>query len=157
MTLFTDNATNDENYPPPQPINTIPGISHPMANIAYFEIPADNVDRAKHFYHALLGWKIAPTKTPMEPAIVASTNYQDITTGDAKEGTMNMGGMYKRQMGEPIINYVVVDDVDKILAKVEKLGGKIVRPKSEIPSVGVIAIIQDSEGNGIGLWKPAMM
>jgi hypothetical protein len=128
-----------------------------MANIAYFEIPADNVDRAKHFYHALLGWKIAPTKTPMDPAMVASMNYQDVITGDAKEGTMNMGGMYKRQMTEPIINYVVVDDIDKVLAKVEKLGGKIGVPKKEIKNVGVIAVIQDTEGNAIGLWKPAMM
>ena len=38
-----------------------------MPNIAYFEIPANNVDRAKHFYHALLGWKIEPTKTAMDP------------------------------------------------------------------------------------------
>ena len=128
-----------------------------MANIAYFEIPADNVDRAKHFYHALLGWKIAPTKIPMDPAMVKTMEYQDINTGDPKEGTMSMGGMYRRQMGEGIMNYVVVDDIDKVLARVEKLGGKIIRPKWEIPSVGTVAIIADSEGNGIGIWKPAMM
>ena len=98
-----------------------------MANIAYFEIPADNVDRAKHFYKALLGWKIAPTQTPMDPEAMKTMEYQDISTGDAKEGTMNMGGMYKRQMGEGIMNYAVVDDLDKVLAKVEKLGGKIIR------------------------------
>ncbi len=126
-----------------------------MANIAYFEVPADNVDRAKHFYHSLLGWKIEPTKTPMDPA-AAPMQYQDIITGKAEEGSMNMGGLYKRQMQEPVINYVVVDDIDKILAKVEKLGGKIGVPKKEIKTVGIIAIIQDTEGNAIGLWKPAM-
>ena len=128
-----------------------------MANIAYFEIPADDVERAKRFYHSLLGWKIEPTKTPMDPAMVASMQYQDVSTGDAKEGTMSMGGMYKRQMPDtPIINYVIVEDFDKVLAKVEKLGGKIVMPKMEIKSVGLTAIIQDTEGNVIGLWKPAM-
>src|SRR5208282_1777249 len=126
-----------------------------MANIAYFQIPADNVDRAKHFYHALLGWKIEPTKTPMDPA-AAPMQYQDIVTGRAEEGTMNMGGLYKRQMSEPIINFVMVDDLDKVLLKVEKLGGKTIVPKNEINTVGLIAIIQDSEGNAIGLWKPAM-
>jgi len=126
-----------------------------MANIAYFQIPADNVDRAKHFYHALLGWKIEPTKTPMDPA-AAPMQYQDIVTGRAEEGTMNMGGLYKRQMSEPIINFVMVDDLDKVLLKVEKLGGKTIVPKNEIKTVGLIAIIQDSEGNAIGLWKPAM-
>jgi hypothetical protein len=128
-----------------------------MANIAYFEIPADKVDRAKHFYHSLLGWKIEPTKTPMDQSKVASMQYQDISTGDAKEGTLSMGGMHKRQMTEPIVNYVVVEDIDKVLANVVKLGGKIAVPKMEIKSVGLTAIIQDTEGNVIGLWKPAMM
>jgi len=131
-----------------------------MANIAYFEIPADNVDRAKKFYHSLLGWKIEPTKTPMDPSKAAAMQYHDIITGEPQQGamggTLNMGGLYKRQMTEPIINYVMVDDIDKVLAKVEKLGGKIAVPKMEIKSVGFTAIIQDSEGNAIGIWKPVM-
>ena len=128
-----------------------------MANIAYFEIPADNVDRAKHFYHTLLGWKIAPIKAPaMDVGKMAAMEYNEITTGEPKEGTMNMGGMYKRQMGETIKNYVMVDDIDKVLAKVEKLGGKIIMPKEMIKGVGLVAIIRDTEGNGIGIWLPKM-
>lgn len=130
-----------------------------MANIAYFEIPADNVDRAKHFYHTLLGWKIEPTKTPMDPEMMKTMEYQDVKTGEPKEGTMNMGGMYKRQMPQQaaLLNYVIVDNIDKVLAKVEKLGGKIIMPKMEIQSVGETAVILDTEGNAIGLWKPGMM
>lgn len=128
-----------------------------MSNIAFFQIPADNVDRAKHFYHSLLGWNIAPTRTPMDPPMMASVQFQDIITGNAKEGTMNMGLLYKRQMTEPIINFVTVDDIDKILAKVEKLGGRIMRNKEEIKTVGQVAIIQDSEGNTIGLWEPEQL
>ena len=59
--------------------------SQPMANIAYFEIPADNVDRAKKFYQSLLGWTIEPTKTPMDPAMVASMQYHDMSTGEPKK------------------------------------------------------------------------
>jgi len=127
-----------------------------MANIAYFEVPADNVDRAKHFYHGLLGWKIAPTKAMGDPSKMKAMEYQDVITGDAKEGTLNMGGMYKRQMTEQIMNYVMVEDIDKVLAKVAKLGGKIVVPKMEIKGVGLTAIIQDTEGNAFGVWKPQM-
>ena len=128
-----------------------------MANIAYFEIPADNVDRAKKLYHELLGWKIEPTKTMGDPAKMKAMQYQDVITGDAKEGTLSMGGMYKRQMTEQIMNYVMVDDLDKVIAKLEKLGGKIVVPKIEIKGVGWTVIIQDTEGNALGLWKPGMM
>jgi predicted enzyme related to lactoylglutathione lyase len=125
-----------------------------MPNIAYFEISANNVDRAKHFYHTLLGWKIEPTRTAMDPAKVASMQYHDVITGEPQEGTLNMGGLYKRQMSEQIVNHVMVEDIDKVLAKVEKLGGKIVVPKMDIPNVGLNAIIQDTEGNNIGIWKP---
>jgi predicted enzyme related to lactoylglutathione lyase len=125
-----------------------------MPNIAYFEIPANNVDRAKHFYHALLGWKIEPTKTAMDPAKVATMQYHDVITGEPQEGTLSMGGLYKRQMTENITNHVMVEDIDKVLEKVAKLGGKIVVPKMDIPNVGLNAIIQDTEGNTIGIWKP---
>ena len=129
-----------------------------MANIVYFEIPADDVDRAKRFYHSLLGWKIEPTKVPIPE--MTSMQYQDIITGETKEtpmgGTLNVGGMYKRQMNEPIVNYVMVDDIDEKIAMVEKLGGKIAVPKRELESVGQFVIIQDTEGNVIALFKPMM-
>lgn len=125
-----------------------------MPNIAYFEIPADDVDRAKRFYQSLLGWKIEPTRAGLDPEAIAAMQYQDVTTGEAQEGTLNMGGMYKRQMSEMITNHVMVEDIDEVLAKVEKLGGKIIMPKMEMQSVGLDAIIQDTEGNSIGLWQP---
>jgi predicted enzyme related to lactoylglutathione lyase len=56
-----------------------------MANIVYFEIPADNDDRAKHLYHSLLGWKIESTKVPVSDA---SMQYQDIITGDSNLVTL---------------------------------------------------------------------
>jgi predicted enzyme related to lactoylglutathione lyase len=127
-----------------------------MANIAHFMIPADNVDRAKHFYQILLGWKIEPTKNPMDPSRMAAMQYHDISTGAAKEGTMNLGGLYKRHMTETILTFVEVEEIDKVLSKVEKLGGRITMQKEEIKGVGLTAVIQDSEGNVIGLWKPAM-
>ena len=76
--------------------------------------------------------------------------------GNEEKGTLSWGGMYKRQMSENIVNYVLVDNIDKVLANVEKLGGKIEVPKREIKTIGEIAIIRDSEGNAIGIWKSAM-
>jgi uncharacterized protein len=128
-----------------------------MPNIAYFEIPADNVDRAKKFYHALLGWTIEPTKSMGDPAKMKAMQYQDVVTGEKQEGTLSMGGMYKRQMTEQIMNYVMVEDLDMVTAKVEKLGGKIIVPKMAIKGVGWTVIIQDTEGNVLGLWQPGMM
>jgi predicted enzyme related to lactoylglutathione lyase len=129
-----------------------------MANIVYFEIPADDVDRANRFYHSLLGWKIESTKVPVPDTLM---QYQDITTGDSNmvtpmDGTLSKGGMYKRKMNEPIVNYVMVDNIDEKIAMVEKLGGRIAVPKRELESVGQFVIIQDTEGNVIALFKPKM-
>jgi predicted enzyme related to lactoylglutathione lyase len=121
-----------------------------MANIAYFQVPADDVGRARKFYQSLLGWKIEPdTNLPDK-----SLQWQNITTGEPEAGTMNMGGVYKRQMPGPIMNFVKVENVEGVLANVEKLGGKIMMPKNEIKTVGIVAVISDTEGNIIGLWKP---
>ncbi|AGB01993.1 VOC family protein [Methanoregula formicica] len=128
-----------------------------MPNIAYFEIPANNVDRAKHFYKNLLGWMIEPIKTPtMDLKSMEAIQYNEITLGEPTLGTINMGGLYKRQGDETIKNYVMVDDIDKVVAKVEKLGGKIVMPKFMIKGVGLVAVLQDTEGNGFGVWTPKM-
>jgi uncharacterized protein len=129
------------------PANTTNRI---MANIAYFQIPADNVDRAKKFYQSLLGWKIEPDTTLQDKSL----QWENIITGEPEEGTMHMGGLYKRMGPSPIMNFVKVVDIDTILARVEKLGGKIIMPKSDIPSVGLVAVIQDTEENIIGLWTP---
>ncbi|MEI6841741.1 MAG: VOC family protein [Methanomicrobiales archaeon] len=121
-----------------------------MANIAFFQIPADDIGRAGKFYRSLLGWKIEPNTTLPD----TSLQWQDIITGEPKEGTMNQGGLYKRQLPGPIMNFVNVEDFDQVLANVEKLGGKILMPGSEIKTVGLVAVIQDTEGNLLGLWKP---
>jgi len=120
-------------------------------------IPADNVDRAKHFYRTLLGWKIEPTRNPMEPSKMAAMQYHDIITGAAKEGMMNTGGLYRRHRTESILTFVEVEDMDRVLSKVEMLGGRITMQKEEIRGVGLTAVIQDPEGNVIGLWKPEML
>ena len=88
------------------------------------DFPANNVDRAKHFYHALLGWKIEPTKTAMDPAKVATMQYHDVITGEPQEGTLRMGGLDKRQMTENITNHVMVEDIDKVLERVGKVAGR---------------------------------
>jgi predicted enzyme related to lactoylglutathione lyase len=121
-----------------------------VANIGYFQIPADDVGRARKFYQSLLGWKIEPDTILSDKSL----QWQNIITGEPREGTMNIGGLYKRQMPGPIMNFVIIENIDQILAKVENLGGKTMMPRNEIKNVGLVAVIQDTEGNIIGLWKP---
>jgi predicted enzyme related to lactoylglutathione lyase len=54
-----------------------------------------------------------------------------------------------------ILAFVIVEDMDRVIARVEKLGGMIDMPRTEIRDVDVVGVIQDTEGNRLGLWMPA--
>jgi predicted enzyme related to lactoylglutathione lyase len=60
------------------------------------------------------------------------------------------------QKGLTTVNYITVEDVDEYLGKVTNLGGKILMPKQQVPTVGYIALALDPEGNQFGLLQPVM-
>jgi uncharacterized protein len=114
------------------------------ANIVWFEIPADNPERAKAFYKNLFGWNINP--------FPGSGDYWHIDTGGGDEAP---DGALKRRKRpeEPIINYVSVNSVDKYTDKIAKLGGKICMAKTAVPQMGYFAVFQDTEDNSFGIWE----
>ena len=120
-----------------------------MSNISYFEVPADDITRAKKFYTEILGWDFVPTRIPG-----MQVEYWNISTGKSKKNTLNMGGLYQRkESSSRMLMYALVDDMEKALARVEELGGKIISPKMTLETVGTLVTIIDSEGNLIGLWE----
>ena len=120
-----------------------------MPTIVHFEIPADDVERAKKFYTEILGWDFVPTRIPG-----MQVEYWNISTGKSKKNTLNMGGLYQRkESSSRMLMYALVDDMEKALARVEELGGKIISPKMTLETVGTLVTIIDSEGNLIGLWE----
>jgi predicted enzyme related to lactoylglutathione lyase len=117
-----------------------------MNTIVHFDVPADDIERAKKFYIELFDWKIEKVPGPLE--------YCSISTTDEKGVQGIGGGMGKR--GEPnqrIVNYVGVSSVDEYLAKVEQLGGKVIMPKTTVPGFGYLAVCLDTENNVFGLWQ----
>lgn len=116
------------------------------ASVVWFEIPADDVGRARTFYSKLFGWKIK--KFPG----AAAKNYWHIDTGGAKASPD--GGMMERQHAEHgVTNYILVASVDRAAEKVEKLGGKICMPRTAVPHLGHFIVCLDTEGNMFALWE----
>ena len=113
-----------------------------MPTVMHFEIPADDVERAKSFYSKLFGWEIKE---------LPGMDYWIITTtGEKAVG----GGLMKRQDPHlPIVNYIDVSSLDKYAGEVEKLGGKIIVPKTAIPEMGYFAICLDTENNAFGIFE----
>ncbi len=110
-----------------------------MSSIVHFEIPADDLKRAKTFYTKLFGWKIED---------VPGMDYTMIDTYGLN------GGMMKRMHPDQgITDYFGVPSVDEYSARVEKLGGKILVPKMAVPGMGYFVICADTENNAFGIWE----
>ena len=114
------------------------------ASIVWFEIPADNPQRAREFYGNLFGWKINP--------FPGAQDYLHINTGGADE-TPDGALKKRKQPQEPITNYISVNSVSEFSKKIEKLGGKICMERTAVPQMGYFAVCQDTEGNAFGIWQ----
>jgi hypothetical protein len=79
-------------------------------------------------------------------------NYVLIETPGGPPG----GGMNVVDKMEPsgTVVYVMVEDIEGALDKVEDLGGKILMRKSPIPNIGYFGVFADPEGNKLGLYTP---
>jgi len=75
-----------------------------------------------------------------------------VTTG--AEGTPGInGGLMKNTEVKTTTNTISVDSVDTAVETVKKAGGKLVMPKTVIPTVGYFAYLTDTEGNLFGVMQ----
>jgi predicted enzyme related to lactoylglutathione lyase len=117
-----------------------------MPTIVHFEIPADDLERAKKFYTDLFGWKIEKTPGPMEYWLIATTN-------EAGEKGVDGGMLQRQHPQQSITNYVDVPSIEEYAAKVESIGGQVVVPKTPAPGFGHFAVCLDTENNTFAIWE----
>lgn len=117
-----------------------------MPTIVHFDLPADDVERARTFYTGLFDWKfIAPP---------GFSDYYLFETLDLEGKPSLGGGLGKR--GSPdqrIMNYFGVFSIEQYCEKVQRLGGRVIVPKMIVPMFGYMAVCTDTEGNQFGLWQ----
>ena len=122
-----------------------------MDKVVHFEIPADDVERAKKFYKKVFDWKME-SFPDMEYTMIQTTAV-DEKHMPTEPGAIN-GGMMKRQ--DPVKCPVITIDVQNIeetMKNVKKMGGELVRGKMQVGDMGYAAYFKDTEGNIIGLWQ----
>ncbi|HTB79338.1 MAG TPA: VOC family protein [Opitutaceae bacterium] len=121
-------------------------IKAPASSLIWFEIPADDPKRAQKFYGTLFGWKIAP-----HPAS-SGIEYWHLDTG-GHDASPDGGMMARMYPTHTITTYFNVPSVNRAVAKVKKLGGKIIRPRMPVPKMGYFAICKDTENNVFAVWE----
>jgi uncharacterized protein len=116
-----------------------------MSRVIHFEIPAAEPERAAAFYKQVFGWSIEKWPGPME--------YWMVTTGADGAPGINGGLLKKQAPTTATTNTIGVDSVEKAIAGVKSAGGKLVMPKTPIPTIGYFAYLEDTEGNLFGVLQ----
>ncbi len=112
--------------------------------LCHFEIPADNVEALASFYAELFGWKIA--------AAPGFSDYWFVQTS-AEPGALAGGMMARQHPGQGIMNYVLVEDAAAYAQRAQSLGATVLVSKTEIPEMGWFVVLQDPQGNCVGLFE----
>jgi predicted enzyme related to lactoylglutathione lyase len=114
------------------------------------ELVVDDVDAAKAYYSAVLGW----TTGEMEGAFGTYTMVRGASGTDA-------AGILPRPPNMPAggpafwLAYLGTADVDATAARATELGGTVMAEPFDIPGVGRIAILADPTGAAFGLFQPS--
>jgi len=118
-------------------------------NVKHFAVHADDTDRARKFYESVMGWQFAAWGPPGFFLIKTGTD-EEPGVGGALQGRREIVA------GKPMHGFectIGVDSIDATIAAVEANGGKIVMPKSHIPTVGTLIFFEDTEGNVVGAMQ----
>lgn len=115
--------------------------------IGWFEIYVNNMDRAKKFYQAVF--------QRGEFVKISDGQLEMFAFPWIENGLNSSGALVKTEYMKPghggIVIYFTCEDcaVEENLSSIN--GGKIIKSKFSIGNYGFISIIQDTEGNMIGL------
>lgn len=117
--------------------------THP---VNWFEIPANNLERAVAFYEHVLGTKL--TLHDMGPLKMAWFPGTPGATGAT--GSLVQAESYVPSHQGSLL-YFSVPDIEAALKKVPEKGGRVLHGKKSIGEYGFVAHFEDCEGNRVAL------
>lgn len=112
-----------------------------MGRIIHIELVAADHERAAEFYSKVFGWQVTPAPMP-EGYLLADTG-----TGEGIDGAI----MSSRYQEQPTIAWIDVDDLEATLDAARAAGGVPTGEVQELPGVGRLCYLRDTEGVLIGL------
>lgn len=117
--------------------------------VNWFEIYVQNTARAKAFYEAVF-------KVSLEKLAAPGPGINDMWMFPSEQKAAGAAGALVRMEGGPsngnsVIVYFSCDDCAVEAKRVPAAGGKIKKDKFSIGQYGFIALVDDTEGNVIGL------
>jgi len=115
--------------------------------ITWVSIPSTDFDRAVTFYSEVTGKKLevkGEGNEKMATSLSEAEWENTIGFGITADSTITPGATGPRI-------YIAAEDMETLLSKVEANGGKVLTPKTAMGEMGFWGLMEDSEGNHIGL------
>ncbi len=120
--------------------------------VGWFEIPLNDMDRAVKFYNEVFQINIAVH--PMGDLIMGWFPFAENPEAKGASGSL----VYQKEFYKPSTEGTLIyftsrtGDIKDELSRIEKTGGKILKPKTQIsPDHGYMALCLDTEGNRVAL------
>ena len=115
----------------------------------WFELPVNNMERAKGFYATIFNIEMAEP-FDMNGSIMCFFPFNPDVGGAT--GTLIQHEAYTPSHHGALI-YFSVQEINDILPRIEKSGGKVINPKMSIGEHGAVAHFEDTEGNRVALHQ----
>ncbi len=113
----------------------------------WIDISSSNLEAAKDFYTAVLGWEYEDRPLPDGGVYVMVMKNGKSVAGMSQAGEQNMG------MADVWNMYIAVDDADAATAAAVEAGATAMFPPMDVMDQGRMSFIQDPVGAFVGLWQ----
>jgi uncharacterized protein len=114
----------------------------------WYELLTTDMKAAEAFYGNVVGWTFSPFAGSPMPYDVAN-----------RPDGVGIGGVMKIPDGMNFPPhwemYIAVENLDKTVAQIERLGGSGLSPGMEIPNVGRLRTMKDPQGGVFAIIQPA--
>ncbi len=120
--------------------------------LSWFEIPVDDFERARRYYSTIFAYEMPVM--PMGDSTLGILPYD--TAAGGVGGAINKHATARPSLTGTLVYLCGGNDLAPVLERVTGAGGRIVMPKTMVtPEIGYIALMEDTEGNVVGLHSPA--
>jgi predicted enzyme related to lactoylglutathione lyase len=111
------------------------------------ELATSDVNKAKDFYSALLGWTFHDIKTDEMTYTLIKANNREMA------GIWQIPAEQQQHIPPHWMAYILVSDVAETLRKAKQHGAQEVKGVTEVSTMGRFAIITDPTGAHIAFWE----
>jgi uncharacterized protein len=117
-------------------------MTHAPNTFCFAELNTHDVERARQFYDAVLGWKAISVPANDDGYLLFQLDGQDVAALRHAKGATRW------------VPYISVESADDTVSRARQLRASVVAPPFDMDGFARKAVIHDAVGGVVGLWEP---